>query len=286
MVFPFTGRLYSSHELKELVSYEIEVVTETNEINLLKEVKVLLVTTDVDEYHAALSYFTPPLKDGIKLFQYERYIIGQYGLFKVAQCIANFQETDPEKLVLEANEIFKNLGAIISLGVLRGVKRNNVKGSKGILVSETLSLYEPPNNITKWTDIMYLPSPFNTQFEKLLSKWSHDCSIANQLSRTPHCCFGNILCGTEFEITKSIIDEYPDVDGIDNNDLGFFYKGVLNQKCNLMIVKAVCGFINEEERDYFPTAALLAADFLNYFLKDGEIFRNWSHGEMKDICYI
>ena len=282
MVFVFTGKLYSSHELKELVSYEIEVVTQNKDIDsILTEVKILLVTTNVDEYHAALSYFTPPqtLKDGTKLIKYKRYIVGQCGSFNVAlQGIANFQET--EELVLEAYEVFNNLGAIISLGVLYGVKKKNAKKTNVVLVSETLTLHEQSNHITIWPDIMYLPSDFNRKFEAVLSHWSPDRSIANRLSNTPTCCFGNILCGNEFDY-KPTIDNYPDPDGIENDGWGPFYKDVLNHNCNLMIVKTVCGFINEEERDYYPTAALLAADCLNYFLKNGEIFENWlSNGEM------
>ena len=266
-------------------SHETEILQDNDDdtLQLRAQVKVLVVTTNTDEHNAALSFLMPPLKNSMKLLKYRCYTVGQYGLFKVAvQVIFDLQE--PKNSARDANEAFKNLGAVIVLGVTCGVKKNVKR--LDVLVSQTLTLCEQlPNHTKIWSDIMYLPSPYDEQFKTILSEWPQNCSI--QLSKEPSFQFGNFLCGYS-EHTEEIIYNYPNANSIETNNSDLFYKQVLSCNHNLMIVKAVCHFSNNKERKYQPTAALLAANCLNHILNNDkmpEIFENWlTNGKI--ICFV
>ena len=262
------GQQYSSEELKDMVSDKIENAIQDKGNEMAAKINVLLVTADIDEYYATLSYIKSPI------IQHKHYIIGLFGFSYVAlQRITDFQETI--ELVSKGKKVFCNLSAVFSLGVIYGVENKKIE-RLSVLISKTLSLYKPPNSITHWKNIMYLPSPINNHFESLLSDWHPDFKIANRLLEKPHCFFGNVLYGNE--VTRDIIDKYPDADGIEIDDRGLFYKDVLDYNLNLMIIKAVCGSVNQEERDYYSTAAILAADCLHHILADQrmqKIFEKW-----------
>lgn len=273
-----------------MVCYEIEEVMQDKDITeLLMEVKVLLVTTNADEYYAALRYFKPPMEHGEKLLHYKCYIVGQYGLFNIAlQNISNIQET--KDLIPKANAVFKNINAIVALGILYGVESKNIK-RLNVLVSKTLRLYEPPNNTKVWSKVLNLPSPYDNEFKNLLSKWPVDSSIIDQLSEKPSCHFADILCinfESNAEIIEKLIQENPETDGIEMDDAGLIYKHVLDHNYDLMIVKAVCDFRIDKEGKYHPTAALLAADCLHHLMSNERmpvIFEKLlSEGEI--ICFI
>ena len=260
------NNLISFEELENLsVKYE---VTDTTDNSILTNVQVLVITTSEYECHAVLSYLHPLSGNSLtKHVQFTAdglafYVIGKYG-----ECISAVRKVNTETctihtISLMATKCFPKLAAIFTIGTITGV--SDKVGIFDVLVPTDICTYEVTHgtNISKKAKVN-ASSLFSELFGQL-PKWPRiKNKLVNRLKDIkPHLHQGTILCGPD--VTKQIgelLTLYPKANGIDSSCAKLFTDPCVMAN-HIMTVKCV-----SDKQDTQPTAALLAADCLEHYLK-------------------
>lgn len=238
---------------------------------VLKDVQVLLITTDEYAHLAVQSYLHPFSGNNIgKYVQCEAdewafYIIGKYG-----ECTSAIRNVNPETSAINnvssmASQCFPKLSAIFIVGTITGVSSKSC--TFDVLVSTNVCTYKVANDtqISK-TAIINTSSLFCELFSQP-PKWP---KVGNRLVDRlkidkPHLHQGTILCGPDVNEHIKLMALSPRAIGIDNDSAKLFTgSSIMNNK--IVIVKCVSDTHNTQ-----PTAALLAADCLEHYLMDPQL---------------
>ena len=255
------------------------------ETEVLKGIMVLLVTVNLDESLATRSYLQP-LDGHETIYSFSQgeqqpnviYYIGKYGA-----CPSAIRYIPPEfelhgnnnTVPMMAEQCFPNLSAIISVGVAFGIE-GEVKLCDVLVSSEVLNYYETKDKLAS-----YSPSAesivVSSQLSKLFAQpdqWPNE-SIIKRLNdngeQIPDVKSGLILSGPNLDdlAMKSLVSLFThEIIGIEMGGANLF---LTNQEttAHAIIVKAVCDFGDRKSnKTYQPTAALLAADFVDKCLSD------------------
>ena len=270
------------------------------ENEILRRVMILLVTMNLDESLATHSYLQP-LDGHENIYRLDKdghnsrsftYYIGKYGTCPAAisDVLPRFEvydTTDSSSTVLMmADQCFPNLGAIISVGVACGI-RQEVKICDVLVSSEVANCeaFKNDENLhSSSTDIMKV-SPQLSRLFAHPAQWPSDL-IKKRLNdngeESPNVKSGLILSAHYLDdlVMENILENKfaHEVIGIEKEGINLF-KGGQQTVVNSIIVKAVSDYGDgmDDER-YRPTAALLAADFVDKCLNDPqayEILKGW-----------
>jgi len=272
-----------------------EVIPLSNENNLdanvLGKVVVLLVTVSDVENMATRSYLQPldGHKNIYKFLQCSEhqmetaiYFIGKYGA-----CPAAIRKIPPGSEVLGgavsvprmAYNCFPNLGVIIGVGVACGVEKK--VNMCDVLVSSKVINYDKgmaQNERFIPREVIDTSPHLNKLFSQPVH-WPND-SIKKRLNDSgmpiPTIRSGIILSGPyliDGPVMKELLieDFAHEAIGIEIERANLFAATQLTTS-NSIIVKAVCDFGDgKKSKEYQPTAALMAADFVNKYLSDPDV---------------
>jgi len=279
------------NDTKEEVSLPKEI-----EAKVLKQIVVLLITVNDIENLATRSYLQP-LDGHENIYKFSKrddsgghqsevaiYYIGKYGA-----CPAAIRKIQPGSEVLGgaasvprlAYCCFSNLGAIIGVGVACGVDKKKVKMCD-VLVSSKVINYDKGRAqdggfISRGETIN--ASPYLKELFSQLIRWPKE-SFKKQLIDSsmpiPEVKAGGILSGPYLlddpVLKQQLIKDFAtEAIGIEMEGAYLFAATQLTTT-NTIIVKAVCDYGDgKKSKEYQPTAALMAADFVNMHFNDTQV---------------
>ena len=278
-----------------------DITPDSFEANELQgRTQILLLTANEHEYYAALAFLEPVEGDTLlrcqhqytgSLAQAATYTFGRFGAFIAAVEMMTFQGPEAAKdvITMAANFFGPNLNAIFSVGVACGVEKKNKL--LDVLVSKCVSFYTAARYSTtddgkpKITSraIANLPtSDLLLQHFSNPPEWPAETSkIAKSLTKTPKLHKGLFLSGDylvdnkdfKYELLNNFAKEAI---GIEMEGAGL-YHNYRSHSYEILIVKAVCDFGDgNKNKDYQPTAALLAVECLQHYLSREALPKNLS----------
>ena len=252
---------------------------------VLQDVMVLLVTVNLDETLATLSNLQP-LNGHENIYRFSQggqqsnvvYYIGKYGA-----CPAAIRDIQPDfelhgsdnAVPVMAEQCFPNLSAIISVGVAFGIK-GEVK-LFDVLVSSEVINYDETRDKQASLSQSAEPIVISSQLSKLFAQpvqWPDELIIKclnNNGEQIPDVKSGLILSGSYHDdvAMRSLLRNFTHgVIGIEMGGTNLFLTSQQTSS-HAIIIKAVCDFGDgRSNKTYQPTAALLAADFVEKCLSD------------------
>ena len=269
------------------------------EAKVLQSVMVLLVAVNINETSAAHSYLQP-LDGHENIYQYFKtldqegqqnkvviYYIGKYGACTAAiRNVPAGVKVYNSTVLMMADQCFPNLSAIISVGVACGIKKK-VKLCD-VLVSTKVINYDKVRNGSGG----YLPREVITvspQIINLFTQCEHwpNYAIRKRLNKNriakPTVKSGVMLngqCYVDDPVMKTAL-EIKEAIGIEMEGTGMF-ADIQQSMTNSIIVKAVCEFGDGKyNKEYQPTAALIAADLVHKCLSDLQVYEMF-----KGLCKL
>ena len=245
-------------------------ITDISDSHILTEVQVLLVTTSECEYSAIQSYLHPI--SGNSLIKYPQhkdaefafYIIGKYGECTSAVRKVNTEISTLHDVALMATECFPKLSAIFTVGTITGVGNRTV--TFDVIVSTNICTYEVADDTSISKKARVSASSLFCELFSQPPKWP---MVENKLVSylkgiKPHLYQGTILFGPDVN-EEELLTLYPNAFGIDNNCAKLFTDCRIMSN-HFMAVKCV-----SNKQDTCSTAALLAADCLEHYLKNPQL---------------
>ena len=269
-----------------------EITPDSNGAKMCKQkTQILLVTANDFEQYAALSLLEP-MEGSTTLLRFQHsytgnlakaatYTCGRFGAFDAAVQRMTTQGPAPAQDVIAfaADCFCHNLNAIFGVGVACGVKEKN--NMLDVLVSKTVTFYDVARQgIIKGKsemisrDIANLPtSDFLLQHFNNPPEWPTKKSktVARLTTKKPKKCTGLLLSGSllidDKEFKEELLKNFAkEAIGIEMEGAGL-YHDYRSHNYEILIVKAVCDFGDgKKNKDYQPTAALLAAECLHHYL--------------------
>ena len=260
--------------------------------NILDEVVLLLLTVNDNEDYAALCYLEP-LPGHDEIFRYYQredagvqtqhaiYLIGKYGA-----CPAAIRQIKPGAEIGGATTVpnlafrcFKNLNAIIGMGVACGVEKK-VKLCD-VLVADKVKNYDqarlekggPLSRAYAIPTSDLLSSIFRQKImwpDDEIKERLEECNVKPKIKQ------GIILSGPylidDIKIKKELIQNFAsEAIGIEM-EAAYLFKAAQQVPTHMTIVKAVCDFGDgKKNKDCQPTAALLAANCVKRYLDEGAV---------------
>ena len=241
---------------------------------VLQSITVLLVSTNIYETLATRSYLQS-LDGHEAIYQFDQdgkaviYYIGKYGACPTA--VASIPHGFGVHISTLANRCFPNLCAIVSIGVACGIK-GKVQMCDVLVSSQVVNFDKVPGDqISK--EKPFSVSPWLKQLFSQPAHWPDD-TIKERLIKN-HMTIPNVISGMILSGPTNYFDD-PAVNGIIGN-LSGEATGIEIQRAhyftehtvNAVIVKAVCDFRDgKDNKEFQPTAALLAADWVHVCLSD------------------
>ena len=269
-----------------------DITPDSNEAKRCQEkTQILLVTANDFEQYAALSLLEP-MEGSTTLLRFQHnytgplakvatYTCGRFGAFDAAVQRMTTQGPAPAQDVITfAADYFRhNLNAIFGVGVACGVKKKN--NMLDVLVSKTVTFYGfarhgtkkgKPEKISRET--ANLPtSEFLLQHFNNPPEWptKNSKTAARLTTKKPKKRIGLLLSGSSLvddkEFKEELLNNFAkEAIGIEMEGAGL-YHDYRSHNYEILIVKAVCDFGDgSKNKDYQPTAALLAAECLHHYL--------------------
>ena len=286
--------LLTQYDLKQVAKYDILLPEDIKaKAEILQKIMILLVTANPVETSATHSYLKP-LNDHDYVYKFNQgvqqgsdviYYIGQYGACPAAIRGDSEVCSSIKTLSMMADQCFPNLGGIISVGIVHGIK-DKVQ-IYDVLVSEKVINYDKAEN----KDEGYLqkgkPIIVSSELFKLFTQRDEWPDVRNKKYLNDH---GNLIpnvksgvllsgpCTVDNPATEKILsrDFANEAIGIEM-DRAYFYTESQYITPNTIIVKAVSNFENEKNDEVYELiASLLAADLVHKCLSDPqapEIFK-------------
>ena len=277
--------LWTLHNLEQIASTAKYKILPTDiEIEMLQNVKILLLTVSLDANLATRAYLQP-LDGHENIYRFDQcgqqsevvnYYIGKYGA-----CPAAIRDVQSDNAVCDIvnalsinnDHLFPNLCAVVNVGVACGIKEV-VKICDVLVSSEFINCVTNNNEIPSGDVIAVSPwllKMFNSPVE-----WPSDVikeRLNNGGVETPKIQSGVILSGSyrdDIAVKELVRNCTHKVIGFDKeSDNSFAVKQVT---VNTIIVKAVCDFGDGKNKEkYQSTAALLTADFVYRCLADPQV---------------
>ena len=265
------------------------------QLMLLKEVVLLVLTVNKKEDYAVLCYLEPLtghtniykhiqcVKDGPQT-QSAIYYIGKYGVFPTAvRQIKPGGEIDGAITAPNlAFRCFESLNVIIGVGVACGVeKRTKICD---VLVADNVNNYNQARLEKGGTLNRGFAIPVSKELSSIFRQtieWLDD-EITERLDRCnvqkPEIKQGVILSGPylidDSDKKKELIQNFAaEAIGIEM-EAAYLFKSATNLPTHMTIVKAVCDFGDGHKTKVFqPTAALLAANCLRKYFDDHQVLK-------------
>ena len=280
--------LYNMGYLKK----EISTLPDAQKSNVLDKVLLLLLTVNNNEDNAAFCYLEP-LPGHNEIFKYWQrddagvraehaiYRIGKYGA-----CPAAVRQIKPGSEISGATtaptlafRCFKNLNAIIGMGVACGVEKKTKLCD--VLVADKVNNYDQARLEEGDTLNRGLALPTSSLLSEIFRQrimWPDD-EIKERLDKCkmkPKIKQGVILSGPylidDKKIKKDLIQNFAsEAVGIEM-EAAYLFRAAQQVPTHMTIVKAVCDFGDgKKNKDFQPTAALLAANCVKRYLDEGAV---------------
>lgn len=289
--------LVKPEELKAMINGKSikDVTSDSNEAKMCQQnAQILLVTANDFEQYAALSLLEP-MEGRAVLYRFQHnytgplakvatYTFGKFGTFNAAvQRMTTQGPASAQDVITIASDCFgHNLNAIFSVGVACGVKKKNEM--LDVLVSKRVTFYTIARHGTTKQgkqeiisrEIANLPtSDFLLQNFTNPPEWptSNSKTAARLTTKKPKKHVGLLLSGDYLVDNEEFKDELlntfaKEAIGIEMEGAGL-YHDYRSHNYEILIVKAVCDFGDgKKNKDYQPTAALLAAECLHHYLNN------------------
>ena len=283
--------LVTESELNDMIKAQhCEDINQDKVKSMLLETKILFVTANPFEHEAVLNFFKPRKSTNTLLrCEYKvsigflkrtaHYTFGKFGEYNAA--VERMVKQGPaaaQSVIMTTAFCFEKLEAIFAVGVACGVKPKTEL--LDVIVAKTVNFYTDARLSTKDGQLkiesrsksrLDTSQQFLSKFQQI-PKWPRESSsIIKRLTKQPKMHFGNVLSGNYLvdnkDIKKCLIENFaPDAIGIEMESAGLFYEF---DSCDvqLMVVKAVCDLGDgKKNKDYQPTAALLAAECVHHYL--------------------
>ena len=270
-----------------------DITSDSFEAKMCKQkTQILLVTANDFEQYAALSLLEP-MEGSTTLLRYQHnytgllakvatYTFGRFGAFNAAIQRMTIQgpASAQDVITIAADCFGHNLNAIFSVGVACGVRKKN--NMLDVLVSKKVTFYKAARQGTNKEgkleiisrDIANLPtSEFLLQHFYNPPEWPTESSkvAASLKTKKPKKHTGLLLSGDYLvdneEFKDKLLNAFAkEAIGIEMEGAGL-YHDYRSHNYEILIVKAVCDFGDgKKNKDYQPTAALLAAECLHHYL--------------------
>ena len=264
-------------------------------LQLLKEVVLLVLTVNKNEDNAVLCYLEPltghthiykymqRVNDGPQS-QFAIYLIGKYGIIPTAvRRITSGSEIGGATTAPNlAFRCFNSLNAIIGVGVACGVEKHTKICD--VLVADKVNNYDQARLQAGGLLNRGLAIPVSQLLSSIFRqtiKWPDD-EIKERLDKCnvpkPKIKQGIILSGPylidDSKTKKELIQNFAaEAIGIEM-EAAYLFKAATNVSTHMTIVKTVCDFGDGHKTKYFqPTAALLAANCLKKYFDDHQVLK-------------
>ena len=255
---------------------------------------VLLVTVSENE-DLATHYYLQPLDGHESIFKFTNSIknskqVAVYYIGKYGNCPAAIRNVPHDFVVhdndftipITANKSFPNLGGIINIGVISGIKKK-VKLCDVLVSSKIINCTAQNDENREYTakgDAITVSPQLIKHFNQFI-EWPND-TIKKHLS-TNGLSLPNVISGLILSVPNHVDNlvkkiapvssNFSEAIGIESEGAHRFGESQLTME-NVIIVKAVSDFgdgMNSE--NYHPTAALLAADLVHKHLCDSHALK-------------
>ena len=285
--------LWKKDELRNIGYGQKKIsILSDKQLNILDQVLLLLLTVNENEDYAAVCYLEP-LPGHNKIFRYFQrddagvqtqhaiYLIGKYGA-----CPAAVRQIEPGAEIGGATtapnlafRCFKNLNAIIGMGVACGVEKEVELCD--VLVANKVNNYDQARLEQGGPLSRGFALPTSDALSSIFKQtimWP-DGAIKERLYKcnvNPKIKQGIILSGPYLidnaKIKKELIQKFAsEAIGIEM-EAAYLFKGAQQVPTHMTIVKAVCDFGDGKKNKVFqPTAALLAANCVKQYLDEGAV---------------
>ena len=272
--------LWSQYDLKQITEDDI-LLPKNIEAEVLQKVMVLLVTVNPTETSATHSYLKPLDGHG-NIYRFTQggqtvrdvvYYIGQYGTCPAA-ISADYGSTSTASMM--ADQCFPNLGGIIGVGVVCGIKKK--VQMYDVIVSSKVINYDKAKDTDEGYSQTGGPITVSSQLLKLFNQpvqWPDDTNkkLLKDLSNlVPNVKLGAILSGPCFvdylAMKKTSSRNFAsEAIGI-VMDQAYLFAESQHTTANTIVVKAVSNFGSNKIPVYGLIAALLAADLVDKCLSN------------------
>ena len=287
--------LISEKQLEEMSSKDLEPINEKEAKLMMKQTEILLITANQNEYNAVIYFLKPRgAKKELLIYDFDfsvgflkrntRYVFGRFGMCNVAvHSIPKQGPAAAQSAIITAASCFENLAAIFAVGVACGVKKKTKL--LDVIIAEKVSFYTDARLSTQDGKLKIKPRAprdlstskvYRLKFTMTKPKWSkHNSVIMKCLSDEPKMYFKNVLSGNYLidneGVQETLLNTFAsDAYAIEMEIAGLFHD-YGDHNVQLMLVKAVCDYGDgSKNKEYQPTAALLAAECVHYYLSKGK----------------
>ena len=262
----------------------------------IEETNILIITANDIEYRAVLHFLKPRNQEpGSNIYWYchkfkigfiERNlqcVFGKFGDFNAAvHKMPNQGPAAAQSTVIAASMCYEHLEAIFAVGVACGVEGKS--DILDVIVAKEVTFYTDARLSTTKAGGLEIEPRSSARLKKSSKfiqyflqepKWTTTTSeLKNHLIKQPRMHTKEILSGNylidNLKMKNKLIENFaPKAYGLEMECAGLFYD---HDKHNveLMLVKAVCDLGDgKKNKDYQPTAALLAAECVYHYLSKG-----------------
>ena len=242
-------------------------------LKIFDEVQTVIVVVNENEFMATLHYLKPPKDYSEKILQIHRNVrIGQavkrriLYIGKFGKCMVAVTQVKQGhgRDAIEHTDCFKNLALVAAVGVTAGFPENKVKMGD-ILVSKRIIDCSHYKYNTKYVPRgpTFCGSDYMIQRLQKKMSWEFQCTKSGLV---PSIVCGDILSkrvllNDKEERKKMLLYFGEDAKGYEMEAFD-----LVNGDTDIIVVKSVCDFANKKTKNWQPTAALAANDYLHYHL--------------------
>ena len=262
--------MYEKKRCKQMVCHYHELDIQQKDI--VANVQAMLVVVNDHEFRATMCYLKPPDKqDAVLRMQCtvpvgpdndpRIFYVGKFGKCPVA--VTQVQQGCGKDAVNHATEDhFENLVLIAAVGVAAGFPQNHVKLGD-VLISDRIhncQVYKLENNTYLPRGNVMPASKFMLQLLKEHFDWRYACT--KDKKRNASVISGLILSKSVLLNDKAERDRLLRNFGSEAKGFDMEGFGIMESSLNFIVIKGVCDFASDKNKEWQPTAALAANDYL------------------------
>lgn len=241
----------------------------------------MLVVVNDNELMATMCYLEPPDNQNAVLSlqckvsvgpknNCRTFYVGKFGKCPVAVTQVK-QGCGQDALSHARKDCFKNLVLIAGVGVAAGFPENKVKLGD-VLISDRVHNCE----VYKLEDGRYIPrgyvmptSEFMLDILKKHFDWKYPCT--KDKKRNASVIFGLILSKSVLLNDKAERRRFLDSFGEEAKGYEMEGYGIMQSALDFIIIKGVCDFAGDKNKEWQPTAALAANDYLYHHFQQTDL---------------